>query len=121
MSVNKQKYKKYVEKSAKKSPIVKNCVKAFLVGGLICAIGQALMQLYMYLDISEEVSKALVSVSLIFITALLTGFGIFDNIAKHAGAGTLVPITGFANSVVSPALDNKSDERDIIGLSRKAP
>ncbi len=118
MSVNKQKYKKYVEKSAKKSPIVKNCVKAFLVGGLICAIGQALMQLYMYLDISEEVSKALVSVSLIFITALLTGFGIFDNIAKHAGAGTLVPITGFANSVVSPALDNKS-EGWIMGLGAK--
>ncbi len=118
MSVNKEKYGKYVEKTAKKSPILKNCVKAFLIGGLICVIGQALMQLYLYLDISKETSKALVSVTLIFITALLTGLGIFDDIAKHAGAGTLVPITGFANSVVSPALDNKS-EGFVMGLGAK--
>lgn len=115
MSVNKEKYKKYTEKRASRSPLIKNCVKAFLSGGLICAAGQGLFDIYKKLGIDETDSKTLVSVTLIFIAALLTGLGIFDKIAKHAGAGTLVPITGFANSVVSPALDNKS-EGFVMGL-----
>ena len=118
MGVNKEKYGKYVEKSVEKSPLVKDCVKAFVFGGLICCIGQGFHDIYKILGASETNAKTLVSVTLIFITALLTGFGVFDKIAKHAGAGTLVPITGFANSVVSPALDNKS-EGWILGLGAK--
>lgn len=115
MGVNKQKYGEYAERNAKKSPIIKNCIKAFIVGGSICVLGQLLMNLYLYLGVSEETSKALVLLSLMLITAVLTGFGVFDKIAKHAGAGTLVPITGFANSVIAPAIDNKS-EGYVMGL-----
>ena len=118
MAVNKENYGKYVEDSAQKSPLLKDCVKAFIFGGLICCIGQGFHDIYKMLGASENDAKTLVSVTLIFITALLTGFGVFDKIAKHAGAGTLVPITGFANSVVSPALDNKS-EGWILGLGAK--
>ena len=115
MGVNKQKYGEYAERNAKKSPIIKNCIKAFIVGGSICVLGQLLMNLYLYLGVSEETSKALVLLSLMLITAVLTGLGVFDKIAKHAGAGTLVPITGFANSVIAPAIDNKS-EGYVMGL-----
>ena len=118
MSVNKKNYKKYAEKKAERSPLLIDCMKAFLIGGAICALGQGLLDIYIFIGISEQNSKILVSVTLIFLTALLTGFGVFDKIAKHAGAGTLVPITGFANSVVSPALDNKS-EGWITGLGAK--
>ena len=111
-------YKKFAENHAKKSPIVKNSVKAFLIGGLICVIGQAFHDLYRSLGAVEESAKLLVPITLIAITALLTGIGIFDTIAKHAGAGTLVPITGFANSVVAPAIDNKA-EGLIPGLGAK--
>ena len=82
---------------------------AFWVGGLICAFAEALVYGYSALQISEENVKTLVPVTLIFLAALLTGFGIFDDIAKFAGAGTLVPITGFANAVASPAIDDKSE------------
>lgn len=119
MNIDNKTYQKYADGRAKKSPCAKNCVKAFLIGGLICTAAQGLKDVYMKF-LSEKDAGALVSVTLIFLTALLTGIGIFDNIAKHAGAGTLVPITGFANAVSSCALDSKGDERDIIGLSRKA-
>jgi stage V sporulation protein AC len=82
---------------------------AYLIGGLICAFAEALFHGYLALQISEENVRTLVPVTLIFLAALLTGFGIFDDIAKFAGAGTLVPITGFANAVASPAIDNKSE------------
>ena len=118
MSVNKEKYVKYAEKRSGKSPLFKDCVKAFLFGGTICCIGQGLHDLYMFAGLAEKDAKTLVSVTLIFITAILTGIGVFDKIAKHAGAGTLVPITGFANSVVSPAIDNKA-EGMILGLGAK--
>lgn len=114
----KTKYEKYAEARAKKSDILGDCARAFLVGGIICAIGQALFILYRSLSISEETVKILVPVTIIFFTALLTGIGIFDKIAKFAGAGTLVPITGFANAVVSPAIDNKN-EGQILGLGAK--
>ena len=86
-----------------------NCLKAFLTGGLICCIGQALTNLYLSLKLSQTDARTLTSVSLIFLGGLLTSIGIYDNIAKHAGAGTLVPITGFANSIVAPAIEFKSE------------
>ena len=113
-----EKYKQFAERRAPKSPIVKDCLKAFCFGGLICVIGQAFADFYHFRGASEETVKLLVPVTLIFLAALLTGLGVFDKIAKHAGAGTLVPITGFANSVVAPALDNKA-EGFILGLGAK--
>ncbi|MBO5338306.1 MAG: stage V sporulation protein AC [Clostridia bacterium] len=116
--MNEKEYNEYVEKRAKKSPIVKNCIFAFLIGGLICTLGQGFFHLYTFLGIEEPDARTLVSVTLIFIACLLTAFGIFDKIAKHAGAGTLVPITGFANAVCSQAIDTKS-EGLIIGVGAK--
>ena len=113
-----EKYKAFAEKRAKPSPIVKNCIKAFMVGGTICLIGQGLHDLYRYFGAAEETVKMLVPITIIALTALLTGLGVFDCIAKHAGAGTLVPITGFANSVVAPAIDNKA-EGWVLGLGAK--
>ena len=101
-------------------PKIKDFVCAYVVGGLICVIGQLFMEWYTSLGLPEKVVKMAVPSTLVFIAALLTGLKLFDKIAKHAGAGTLVPITGFANAIVSPAIEFKSDERDIIGLSRKA-
>ena len=117
--MKKQSYKKYSEAVAPKSPLLKNCIWAFLVGGSICCIGQGLLDIYgKVLELSEKDAGLLCSVTLVFVAALLTGVGIFDNIARHAGAGTLVPITGFANSVVSPAIDSKS-EGLILGVGAK--
>lgn len=118
MNISKKNYERYAEKTAKKSPVLKDCIKAFLIGGIICCIGQGFLDLYLRFRLSEDIAKPLVSVTLIFITAILTGIGVFDKIAKHAGAGTLVPITGFANAVVSPALDTKS-EGMVLGLGVK--
>ena len=95
-----------------------NCLKAFLTGGLICCIGQALTNLYLSLKLSQTDARTLTSVSLIFLGGLLTSIAIYDNIAKHAGAGTLVPITGFANSIVAPAIEFKS-EGFVLGLGAK--
>ena len=95
-----------------------NCLKAFLVGGLICSLGQALTNLYLFLNLSLTDARTLTSVSLVFLGGLLTSIGIYDNIAKHAGAGTLVPITGFANSIVAPAIEFKS-EGYVLGLGAK--
>ena len=111
-------YKQFAERRAPKSPIVKDCLKAFCFGGLICVIGQAFADFYRFRGATDETVKLLVPVTLIFLAALLTGLGVFDKIAKHAGAGTLVPITGFANSVVAPAIDNKA-EGWVLGLGAK--
>lgn len=102
-------YSKYAEARAKKSPLLLDVFKAFIVGGLICSIGQGFTEFYTWLDIDTETVKTLVPVTLIFIASVLTGLGVFDNIAKFAGAGTLVPITGFSNAVVSTALDSKGE------------
>jgi len=91
---------------------------AFLVGGIICCIGQLLINLYKAAGAEETVAGTLTSVSLVFVSAVLTGFGLYDKIAKHAGAGTLVPITGFANAVVSPALEFKT-EGYVLGVGAK--
>ena len=116
--MNKEDYKLYVKGREAKSKSTKNCAFAFLIGGGICVIGQGLKNLYVYLGSSEENAPTLASISLIVIAGILTGLGIFDNIAKIAGAGTLVPITGFANAVVSPAIDTKS-EGYIFGVGAK--
>lgn len=113
----KKEYGKLVEQRANRSPVVKNCCFAFLIGGAICALGQVLYVLYDRV-LSHAVAGATVTVTLIFLSALLTAIGIFDNIARVAGAGTLVPVTGFANAVVSPALDTKS-EGLILGVGAK--
>ncbi len=98
------------------SPCVVNCLKAFLIGGTICTIGEVLKTVYAMKIEDEKTVGTLVSVTLIFLAAVLTGLGVFDKIAKHAGAGTLVPITGFANAVVSPALEFKT-EGHILGTA----
>ncbi len=116
--MNEKEYNEYVEKRAKKSPILKNCLFAFLFGGTICTLGQVFFHLYTFLGINELNSRTLVSITLIFIACLVTAFGVFDKIAKIAGAGTLVPITGFANAVCSQAIDTKS-EGFIIGVGAK--
>lgn len=119
MDINKEEYKQYVKKTAPKSPIVKDCILAYVFGGGICVFGQLLFDLYSNItDYEESKVYALVSLTLIFITAVLTGLSVFDDIAKYAGAGTLVPVTGFANSVVSPAIDTKA-EGLILGVGAK--
>ncbi len=118
MNIDDKTYKKYVEKRAQKSNLPADRAKAFAVGGFICTLGQGLFDIYTALGISEDNVKALVPVSLVFLAALLTALNVFDNIAKFAGAGTLVPITGFANAVVSPALDTKA-EGFILGVGAK--
>ena len=112
-------YGKYVNSKSQSSPCWKNCLCAFCVGGLICTLGQGLLNLYKnYFALEQDDAAAAVSVTLILLSAILTGLGIFDKIAKHAGAGTLVPITGFANAVVSPALEFKS-EGLVMGVAAK--
>ena len=104
-----QEYNKLVQARAKPSPLGKDLLWAFLVGGAICAGGQGLSNLYQSWGLDKDQAGTAVSVTLILAAALLTGLGCFDNLAKHAGAGTLVPITGFANAMVSPALEFKSE------------
>ena len=118
MKKQKTPYQKYADRTAKKSPLFADCIKAFIVGGLICTFAQLLYNFYLKLSISEETVKILVPVTLIFLTALFTGLGIFDKLAKFAGAGTLVPITGFANAMTSPALDTKA-EGWVLGVGTK--
>lgn len=118
MHTDSENYKRYVDARAKKSPLVKDCLRAFLVGGTICAGAQGLLTLYKNGGMEKDDAAALVSVTLVFLTALLTGLGVFDNIAKFAGAGTLVPITGFANAVASPAIDTKG-EGFVLGVGAK--
>ncbi len=113
--MNNQEYSKIVKKVSPPSPKLKDFVWAYCVGGFICVIGQLLFELYTSLELGEKTVKMLVPVTLIFIAALLTGLSLFDKIAKHAGAGTLVPITGFANAVVSPAIEFKS-EGFVLGI-----
>ena len=111
-------YGAMVQQVSPRSPVLKNCLFAFLFGGAICALGQGIANLFMLLGFTLRDARTFVSVSLIFLSAALTAFGVYDNIAKHAGAGTLVPITGFANSMVSPALEFKS-EGFVTGLGAK--
>ncbi len=119
MKMSQAEYGTYVDSLAPKSKCLKNCFNAFWVGGLICVIGQLLLNGFEALELGKELSATATSICLVLLSAILTGFAVYDDIAKFAGAGTLVPITGFANAVVSPAVEFKSDESDIIGHSQK--
>ena len=116
--MNTQDYSALVKRRAAHTPVSTNVLAAFWVGGVICATGEGLRNLYLFLGTNEQNALTLTTVTLIFIAAILTGFGIFDTIARYAGAGTLLPVTGFANAVVSPALDTKS-EGLILGVGAK--
>ena len=119
MNMTKETYKKYADARAPKSPVGKDCLRAFLVGGLICTLAQGLTEAYTRLSgMEKEDAGTLTAATLVLVAAILTGLGLFDRIAKFAGAGTLVPITGFANAVVSPAIDNKA-EGFILGVGAK--
>ena len=118
MQMSNNEYNDYVKKRSPASPMGKNVLRAFLIGGLICCIGQALLNGYDMLGLSEENAATAASITLIFIGALLTGLGVYDKLAKIAGAGTLVPITGFANSVAAPALEFKA-EGFVTGMAVK--
>ncbi|NLH02225.1 MAG: stage V sporulation protein AC [Clostridiales bacterium] len=107
--MSKEAYGAYVKKKSPDSKLLPDMLKAFAVGGAICCVGQAIMNLFLKSGISLDLASSLTSISLVFIGALLTGLGVYDDIAKIGGAGTLVPITGFANSVVSPALEFKTE------------
>lgn len=118
MDMTNKEYGKYVNSKSKPSPLWKNLAWAFLVGGAICTAGQGLLNLFKNMGMSESTAGSCVSVTLIFLAALFTGLGWFDKLAKRAGAGTLVPITGFANAMVSPALEFKN-EGFVTGVAAK--
>ena len=117
MDTNKN-YQEYVNQKSPNSPILKNCFNSFWVGGLICTIGQFIMEICKYNGLDKTTSGTVVSISLIFLSAFLTSLNIFNKIGKFAGAGSLVPITGFANSIVSPAMEYKS-EGYVMGVGAK--
>lgn len=118
MNMSKKEYNRYVARLSGTSPTEKNLLNAFWVGGLICALGQLILNGYTALGLSEQDAAAATSVSLVFLSAVLTGLSVYDDIAKFAGAGTLVPITGFANAVVSPAIEFKA-EGFVTGMAAK--
>ncbi len=109
VTMTKQEYRAYVRSLSPASPLWKDALQAFLTGGLICAFGQLLKQGWLAFGLEEETAGSAVSVSLIFLGALLTGLGVYDKLAKFGGAGTLVPITGFSNAVASPAVEYMSE------------
>lgn len=111
-------YQEYVDKKSPNSPILKNCFNAFWVGGLICCIGQIILDICKSRGISTDLAGTICSITLIGISAFLTGLNLFNKIGKFAGAGSLIPITGFANSIVSPAMEYKS-EGYVMGVGAK--
>lgn len=113
-----KKYQEYVDKKSPNSPILKNCFNAFWVGGLICTIGQIIMQICKARGLDEATSGTIVSIILITLSAFFTSLNIFNKIGKFAGAGSLVPITGFANSIVAPSIEYKS-EGYVMGVGSK--
>ena len=109
MDMSPKEYRQYVQNKAKKSPVVKDTALAFVIGGLICVIGQLIQNGWSAAGLDQEAAGTATSCSLVFLSALLTGLNLYNKIARFGGAGTLVPITGFANAVVSPAIDYKSE------------
>lgn len=118
MNISKQQYDAMVKKASPNSKSWVSIPKAFVIGGIICCVGQAIMNVFSSYGFDEKTAASWTSVCLVFLSALLTGLGLYEKIAKHGGAGTLVPITGFANAVVSPALEFKS-EGYVLGLGAK--
>ena len=115
---SKEEYSKYVDSKVPPSPIILNIFKAFMVGGFICSLGQVIFEICALRSIPEDISYTIVSISLIAMSAFLTSINIFNKLGKFAGAGTLIPITGFANSIVSPAIEYKS-EGYVMGVGAK--
>jgi stage V sporulation protein AC len=113
-----QEYGRLADKHSPKSPIVKNCRNAFLIGGTICTLGQLFITMYKYFGLDKTQASTAASISLVALSALLTGLSLYDDIAKVAGAGTLVPITGFANSISAPAVEFKT-EGFVLGVGAK--
>ena len=118
MDMTPKEYRQYVKEKAPKSPIVKDTIFAFVIGGIICVIGQAIMNGYLAAGLNKEDAGTATSCTLVLISALLTGLNLYNKLGRFGGAGTLVPITGFANAVVSPAIDFKS-EGFITGMAAK--
>ncbi len=118
MEMSKQEYQKFVQARAKSSPLVKDCVLDFVIGGGICAVGQAIMDGFMGLGLEKTDAGTATTISLVFLSALLTGLNLYNKLGRYGGAGTLVPVTGFANAVVSPAIDFKS-EGMVTGMAAK--
>ena len=117
-TISKKEYQEYVDKKSPNSPIIKNVFNAFWTGGLICSIGQIIMNICLARGVDQTTSGTIVSIILIGFSAFLTGLNVFNKIGKFCGAGSLVPITGFANSIVSPAMEYKS-EGYIMGVGSK--
>ena len=118
MQMSDKEYQQMTKNASPNSPVLKDCLNAFLVGGLLCVLGEVVFQLVQRAGLNEQNARLTASVSLIFLAVVLTGLQVFDNIAKHAGAGTLVPITGFANAVVAPAIEFKA-EGYVLGMGAK--
>ena len=118
MEISKQEYQKYVQDRAKSSPIVKNCAMAFVIGGGICVLGQAIMDGWTAAGLEKTDAGTATSICLVLLSVLLTGLNVYNKLGRYGGAGTLVPITGFANAVASPAIDFKS-EGLITGMASK--
>lgn len=116
MSISNEEYGKMTKRLSPNSPVLKDSIRAFLFGGAICSFAEGLNIIFSYTDMTQEESKALTMTILIVITAILTALGVFDKIARHAGAGTMVPITGFANSIVCAALEFQTEGR-ILGTA----
>lgn len=111
-------YEKLVQKAAPKSPMGKDCLNAFWIGGLICLLGQLLTNVYGAAGLDKDAAATATSITLVALSALLTGMSLYDNLAKYGGAGTLVPITGFANAIAAPAVEFKT-EGFILGVGAK--
>ena len=118
MEISKQEYQKYVQDRAKSSPVVKNCALAFAIGGAICVLGQAVMDGWMAMGLEKTDAGTATSICMVFLSVLLTGLNLYNKLGRYGGAGTLVPITGLANAVASPAIDFKS-EGLITGMASK--
>ena len=118
MDMTEKEYGKLVKEMSPASPMIKDCLNAFWIGGLICVLGQLAINGYMALGLEKQDASTAASMSLVALSALLTGLSLYDDIAKHAGAGTLVPITGFANAIAAPAIEFKT-EGFILGLGAK--
>lgn len=118
MKISQKQYSEMVKKASPDSKCMRDVPLAFLIGGLICVIGQALTDLYSYLGCDDRTAAAFCTITLVFLSAFFTGLGLYEKLAKYGGAGTLVPVTGFANAVASPAVEFKS-EGYILGLGAK--
>ncbi|MGB9839921.1 stage V sporulation protein AC [Thermovenabulum sp.] len=119
ITLEQKKYKEFIKNKRPKPPVMRNVISAFIVGGIICTIGQIILNFYINIGLDKvKQAPAATSITMVFLGAFLTGLGIYDQIGKRAGAGSIVPITGFANSIVSPAMEFKA-EGFVLGVAAK--